>query len=317
MALAGEHEDVRATAMTGGVSSDVYAVSAGDHHFCIKRPLELLRVAAEWRAPLARGDREEAWLRFAGKMVPDAVPHVLATDPADHVFAMELLEPAKFSSWKALLLDGRADPRVASALGHDLAVLHRASASSAAVMARFADQSVFGSLRIDPYFGAVGRVHPGLREPLDEITAEVLTPRAVIHGDVSPKNVLVSDGRVVLLDAECASVGDPAFDLAFCLTHLTLKAAHRPTWCGLYGALARELQSAYCQDLASDDAQGLAGRVARQMGGLLLARIDGKSPVEYLASDVRDVVRRAAIDVLRRPSRTPLEVFNRVSGARL
>jgi 5-methylthioribose kinase len=314
MGLARPDQQVRAAPMTGGVSSDVYAVSAGDRRCCVKRPLETLRVAAEWRAPLERGDREEAWLRFAGRIVPDVVPRVLASDAEHHVFAMEFLEPAAFASWKALLMAGHAQPGVATVLGRALAALHRASAETPEAMARFADQSIFGALRVDPYFGAVARAHPALREALDEITAQVLAPRAVIHGDVSPKNILVGDRRVVLLDAECASVGDPAFDLAFCLTHLTLKAVYRPNWRGSYEDLARELISAYVEDLPAGGAADLAGRVARQMGGLLLARVDGKSPVEYLPEDARDVVRGAAIEVLRRPSPAPLDVFARVAG---
>lgn len=301
--------------MAGGVSSDVYAVSVGKQFFCIKRPLETLRVSAEWHAPLDRGDKEEAWLRFAESVAPDAVPRVLATDPEDHAFAMELLDPQSFSSWKSELLEGRADPRVASTLGTHLAAFHQASATSPSVMAHFADQKGFGALRIDPYFGAVLRMHPSLNEELHQLSAEVLTPRAVIHGDVSPKNVLVGSPRVVLLDAECASAGDPAFDLAFCLTHLTLKAVLRPVWSQRYRRLACEMLSSYCEHQPATEANELCSRTARQMGGLLLARIDGKSPVEYLSNLDREIVRPVAIDVLRQPPQEPLGVFDRVSDA--
>jgi 5-methylthioribose kinase len=315
MGLAGADEMVRGRPLTGGVSSDVYAVSVGDRLFCVKKPLEMLRVSAEWRAPLDRGHREEAWLRFAEPVLARSVPRVLASDPAHHAFAMEFLDPHAFSSWKSQLLEGRADPGVASALGANLAALHQASTASPAAMAQFADQKGFGALRIDPYFGAVLQVHPSLRYEIDQLTAEILAPRAVIHGDVSPKNVLVGAHRVVLLDAECASVGDPAFDLAFCLTHLVLKAVRRPLWSERYMLLARELLSSYCAELPMGEAEDLSSRTTRQMGGLLLARVDGKSPIEYLVNSDREVVRRIGIDILHQPPRTPLDVFDRVSGA--
>ena len=40
--------------------------------------------------------------------------------------------------------------------------------------------------------------------------------------------MLVGPGGPLLVDAECASWGDPAFDVAFCANHLLLKAVWRP-----------------------------------------------------------------------------------------
>ncbi len=312
MRLANDDDTITASRLPGGVSSDVYAVSVGNRMLCVKRPLHRLRVVAEWHAPLDRGDREVAWLRFAASVRPEAVPQVLGADHVTHAFAMELFDERQFSPWKNLLLKGRANANTASVLGAHLAALHSTSAESPDVMACFADQTMLRTLRIDPYFGAALEVHPDLRDELSSLTADILVPRAVIHGDVSPKNVLVGRGQSILIDAECASVGDPAFDLAFCLTHLVLKTVRRPLWSARYRDLASELLSAYCSNIVTTEPRGLLRRTARQMGGLLLARVDGKSPVEYLGDAQRKVVRRLAMKILRDPPDLPLSVFDLV-----
>jgi len=306
--------EVTCRALTGGVSSDVYAVDTNARSLCVKRPLDKLRVAADWHASLDRGAREQAWLEFAATVCPSAVPRVLGGDPVNHAFAMELLDAQAFGLWKTLLLNSQVDTLVARSIGKTLIALHTASAASTKVMTRFADQSIFRSLRIDPYFEPVRDLHPALSVALDELIADVLAPIAVVHGDVSPKNILVGTDRVVLLDAECAAVGDPAFDLAFCLTHLVLKTIHRPWTHDGYALLAGELLAAYCAPAPAEQMLGLLPRVARQIGGLLLARVDGKSPVEYLDESQRATVRELGVEVLTTPPKDPLAVF-RLAGA--
>jgi aminoglycoside phosphotransferase (APT) family kinase protein len=316
MGLAGPGSTITGSQIPGGVSSDVWALSVDGRSICVKRPLARLRVAADWRAPLERGAREQAWLRFAAGVRPGAVPLVLGSDEVNHAFAMELLDLRRFSSWKELLLRGEMDVRAARRLGLHLAALHESSAASPTVMDTFSDQSTFKALRISPYFEAVLGRHPALRPEIATAVADVLVPRVVIHGDLSPKNVLVGDEEAVLIDAECVSVGDPAFDVAFCLTHLTLKAAHRPHWHVGYRQLAQEFVSAYCSHIAQEHVGDLLRRTGRQLGALLLARVDGKSPVEYLGQAERDVVRRLGIDVLRDPPPEPLVVMARLNELR-
>ncbi|WP_158542963.1 phosphotransferase family protein [Phytoactinopolyspora halophila] len=308
-------ERVWAKPLTGGVSSDVYEVAVGARRMCVKRPLETLRVSASWHAPIERGRREEEWLRFAAGVHQDVVPRVLGHDPEHNAFAMELLDQHEFPTWKSQLLEGQADPAVAAALGRQLAGLHRASAASAEVMRQFADQRAFDALRVDPFYRAVLRMHPEVEAELQQVIVDVLEPRAVIHGDVSPKNILVGAHRVVLLDAECAAVGDPAFDLAFCLTHLVLKSVRRPGWSQRYLALARDFLASYRDGLPADDEERVLASTVRQMGALLIARIDGKSPIEYLTSPQRATARQLGIDLLRQPPGSPLVVFGHASGS--
>src|SRR5690606_24626353 len=111
------------------------------------------------------------------------------------------------------------------------------------------------------------------------------TRLALVHGDVSPKNILIGPNGPVFLDAECAWYGDPAFDLAFCLNHLLLKCLWTPRAATDFLASFEALAAAYRSGVVWEPPEALERRTARLLPGLLLGRIDGKSPVEYLTAD--------------------------------
>ena len=153
---------------------------------------------------------------------------MLAEDPDAGLFAMDYLPPERFPLWKAELLAGRVDKNFAAAVGRDLAVIHAKSAAEPGLRKAFAHDETFEAIRIEPYLRATARAHPALAARLETIAATTLsTKRALVHGDVSPKNILIGPDGPVFLDAECAWFGDPAFDLAFCLNHLLLKGARQ------------------------------------------------------------------------------------------
>src|SRR5262245_55612776 len=210
--------------LTGGVASDIWLVRAGDREFVVKRALEKLRVAADWRAPVSRNASEVAWLERAGLAVPGAVPTILAHDPAQGYFAMAYLPPATYPVWKRELQAGRADPAFAAAVGRSLRKIHESTAGQNASAADFNDDSIFKAIRLEPYLEFTAVRYPEISGALLGLVERTLqNRRALVHGDVSPKNILVGPKGPVFLDAECAWFGDPAFDLAFCLNHLLLK----------------------------------------------------------------------------------------------
>ncbi len=293
----------RFTALTGGVSSDIWLVEEEGRRFCVKRALAKLRVKADWRAPIERNAYEAAWLKDAARLAPGSAPRILAEDPGAGMFAMEYLPGESYRSWKADLLAGRVDVTVARGVGECLGAIHAAFAREPDAPERFATDANFHAIRLEPYLVATARAHPELSAPLLGLAERTAaTRRAVVHGDVSPKNILVGPHGPVFLDAECAWFGDPAFDLAFCLNHLLLKCLAAPAAAPALLESFRVLASGYLAGVVWEDAGAVESRAATLLPGLLLARVDGKSPVEYVTVEAdKEHVRRTARRLLLKP----------------
>jgi len=302
--------EVVVTPLAGGVSSDIARVDVAGRSFCVKQALPKLKVAADWRAPVARNHSEAEWIRVAGEIVPDAVPRLIGEDRTAGLFAMSWLAPETHPVWKEELRDGRIDTAVAAEVGRRISLLHAATAGRVDIAARFANDDIFQLIRLEPYLLATAERHPdcaGALRRLAETTAH--TKLALVHGDVSPKNILVGPHGPVFLDAECAWYGDPAFDLAFCLNHLLLKCSWRPEWRARYLAAFRALANTYLAGVSWEPDDVLEARTARLLPGLLLARVDGKSPVEYLTEEAdRERIRACAKPLLLAPRTRLAEV---------
>jgi aminoglycoside phosphotransferase (APT) family kinase protein len=296
-------EPARLTPLTGGVSSDISLVEAGGRRFCVKRALPRLKVAAVWEAPVERNAAEAAYMRAVARWLPHAVPRVLGEDAKAGWFAMDYLAPEGHPLWKADLLAGIVDVDFAAAVGRDLAIIHARSAADPSIPAAFANDDTFEAIRVEPYMHATGRAHPELAARFDELARVTLTTkRALVHGDISPKNILQGPAGPVFLDAECAWFGDPAFDLAFCLNHLMLKGAREGADRTPYNAAFSALAGAYLAGVDWESADDLEARAAALLPALFLARVDGKSPVEYLSRESeRAAVRRCAEPLVADP----------------
>lgn len=292
-----------AAALSGGVSADVFRVDLPSGPICVKQALSRLRVVAEWTAPVERIHSEVAWLSFAGDMEPSCVPRVLAEDKTAHLFAMNYFEPAQYPGWKRQLLDGLIDPNFAASVGRAIAGIHRASTNKPGIAASFAHDKMFMALRIEPYLLYTAKAHPDRAVRIEAMAQDLQHARiALMHGDVSPKNILRGPKGPIFLDAETACYGDPAFDLAFCLNHLLLKCIWSPMHASRYGRCFEALQNAYFAQINWEPVSELDNRTVGLLSALLLARIDGKSPVEYITnSRKKDFVRQAAREFLARP----------------
>jgi aminoglycoside phosphotransferase (APT) family kinase protein len=276
----------RLTPLTGGVSSDIWKVETHDRVFVIKKALPQLRVAQVWTAPVSRNANEVRWLIEAARIVPAAVPQILAHDAQTGIFAMSYLDPAHHPVWKEELRRGHAQPSFASQVGATLAAVHAGTAGSDDLAQRFSTDATFHAIRIEPYLEATARVHADLADELLHLAGRTLsTKHALVHGDVSPKNILMGPNGPVFLDAECAWYGDPAFDLAFCLNHLLLKCVWTPSAAERFLACFDALAESYFAAADWEPRAGLETRAASLLPALLLARIDGKSPVEYISDD--------------------------------
>ena len=295
LGLAAGDEEPHYQALTGGVSSQIWRVDLRSGPVCVKRALPKLRVEREWLAPIERNHYEFAWLRVVSAIAPHAVPRLLAHDAEQNLFVMEFLSPESYLLWKTELHRGHADPAFAAQLGRLLALIHRTTAHSPAIAAEFPTDAIFHSLRLEPYLEATAVRHPDLALTLNRlVNTTAASKHALVHGDVSPKNILVGPHGPVLLDAECAWYGDPAFDLAFCLNHLLLKCLWTPAASADFLACFDALRESYLEGVAWEPADVLEARAAALLPALLLARVDGKSPVEYLTAADQDRVRRVA-----------------------
>lgn len=286
--------------LTGGVSCDVWKVETPSGPIVVKRPLPQLRVAAEWLAPVERGTSEVRWLRRARGVDARMAPEVLAELPTGHAFAMRFLPGCPV--WKDELMDGRVDVAFAATVGQGIAAVHAATAYSETDRAAFPNDEMFRALRVDPFLLYVAQHDATLAPALTALVADLVSRKiALVHGDVSPKNILVSADGPVFLDAECAVYGDPAFDLAFCATHLLLKAV----WSGdaQLNTAASALVEAYRAGIDWEGADGLLLRAGKLTAALLLARVEGKSPAPYLTDpEHRRIVREQARAQILAPS---------------
>ena len=184
-----------------------------------------------------------------------------------------------------------------------MARIHGYSAARPELAAQFTTDSIFFDIRLEPYLLATARRHADLAPALERLVAVTQAHAlALVHGDVSPKNILVGPPGPVLLDAECAWWGDPAFDLAFCLNHLLLKCLWNAPATDDFLAAFDALSDAYLHAVDWEPREEVERRAAALLPGLFLARVDGKSPVEYITDDAqRDAVRRVAGALLRQP----------------
>lgn len=290
------------TPLAGGVSSDIWRVDLPDRTLCVKRALASLKIAGDWQAPTSRNAFEWAWLNYAARRCPHAVPTPLAHDSELGMFAMAYLDPIRYPVWKRQLLDGVAQRETAALVGRMLARLHGESAHDRELERAFPTLEIFYSIRLEPYLIATGRRHPDLASALHALAERTAAARiALVHGDVSPKNILIGPEGPVFLDAECAWYGDPAFDLAFCLNHFLLKCLARPSFIDAYLDCFSAFSAAYLADADWELRAALEARAASLLPALFLARIDGKSPVEYVTDEwakalVRETARALIVD---------------------
>jgi len=308
-------ETIRVTELSGGVSNEVLLVERwrGDR-FVLKQAREQLRVKDEWKCDVRRIWREIDVLRLCGEILRESnigaemgmtatVPDILFEDCDNYCYAMTAAPP-EHVTWKQQLLGGNVDERMGVVVGQLLGVLHASTWKSQNAAALLDDRSYFDALRIDPYYRRIAEVHPALRDQIQELIDSALSIQlALTHGDFSPKNLLISTRQIMLIDFEVGHFGDPAFDNGFCLSHLMLKGLAAGFAGDGFRVLAQALWKAYAGVVQSVSTkaewQALGERTILNLAACLLARVDGKSQVDYLNADQRSNARSLAFTLFR------------------
>lgn len=279
----------------GGVSGIVALASDGELDVIVKQALSRLKVKDVWGCDPGRIITEHRAHEIYARLVPGSVPRPLFADDENKVIG-RVGAPDGTPMWKSDLLAGLLDFRVAYKAADALLVIHNASAKDEAIRRGFDDNSIFYDLRISPYIEKVVSVHPELAERARPIIDRLMKEKLVlVHGDYSPKNILVDGDTIYILDYEVAHYGHPSFDLAFFFNHFMLKAVKNRQWADAYLNMLLYMAKHYFAGVDFMDAALLERQTVELLGFMLMARVDGKSPAEYITLDEdKDVIRRTA-----------------------
>lgn len=288
--------------LRGGVSNRTVKVAWPDGHgWVLKQALAKLRVNVDWFSSPERIAVEAKALRWLNRSAPPGTtPAFIFEDVENYLFGMEAI-PDEHDNWKSVLLSGKIVSDHFEQFGLLLGTIHRHSSDSQPEVSKeFADTTHFQSLRLEPYYLYTAQNISAATGFLNALARETLQHKeSLVHGDFSPKNTLIYRDKLVLLDHEVVHFGDPAFDVGFALTHFLSKAHHLPNARARLASAAELFWQAYYVEIARMKwAAALEPRVVRHTLGCLLARVAGKSPLEYLNPWERARQHDAVLDLL-------------------
>lgn len=304
----------RVTELGGGISNVVLLVETSGDSFILKQSLSQLRVKEKWLADRSRIFREMESLIDSASILPKgSAPEVLWSDKANYLFAMTAVSGL---CWKSDLMAGSVDSVIAARVGALLGCLIRETWASEALRAKYGDLTAFEQLRIDPYYRTIATRHPDVRSQVLSVVEDMKQRKlCLVHGDFSPKNIMVAGDRVALIDFEVVHFGDPSFDAAFCLSLLLLGWFYQPSLRTEREQVARAFFDALRTTLPPQAGAYFEKAMLRHLGCLMLARIDGKSPVEYLPEEsIQDRVREIAKQLIVQCPETLEECLERTFG---
>ncbi len=294
--------------LLGGVSNRTVKVTWDDGRgWVLKQALAKLRVNEDWFSSPDRIQVEARALRWLNRLAPPGTtPSFVFQDPVNHLMAMEAV-PEEHENWKSVLLSARVDPALFEQFGFLLGTIHRLSSESGPELRReFADTSFFASLRLDPYYLFTARRIPAAASFLNALAQETLSHKlSLVHGDFSPKNTLLYQDKLILLDYEVVHFGDSAFDVGFALTHFLSKAHHVRQKRAALAAAAELFWRVYFKEVEALGWDALESRTVRHTLACLLARVAGKSPLEYLTPQEAARQSQAALILM---AKTPIHV---------
>jgi 5-methylthioribose kinase len=290
-----QNEEIKVEVLTGGVSNTVLAITTTSKNLVLKQALPALKVAELWEADPRRAIVEADALELFHSLNPEIVPKLVFVDPIQFVVIMERV-PLSSRVWKSDLLGGIYRPQVARTLGTTLSQWHNFGASNLDSHKKFMEDTLFDQLRIDPFYRFVAAKNVDLQDSIDRLIVELESDKStIVHGDFSPKNFMVTeDDHVYVLDFEVMHVGNPVFDLAFIMAHLLCKFFHAPNAeeATELSNIAKTFLNAYREQTQ------ISASLILHTALIALARVEGKSPVNYLSQSEQEKIQLLTKKVL-------------------
>jgi 5-methylthioribose kinase len=305
-------DEAEVEVLTGGVSNVVLAITTKDKKMVLKQALAELMVAQKWEADQRRAIVEANAIALFHKLSPNQVPNLVFLDPERFILILDRV-PVGSTVWKSDLLSGVINPDVAHVLGTTLAQWHNFGEKDKVARMQFMEDSLFEQLRIDPFYRFVAAknelLNPVITQLINELEGDKTT---IVHGDFSPKNIMVGmDDQVYILDFEVTHVGNPVFDLAFLLAHLLCKRfrTDEPLEEKLLSAAAERFIFAY------EEIRPIASSLSLHTALIALARVEGKSPVNYLDTSKQSALVSYTKDILGKGDQISIvDLFQRSKG---
>ena len=286
--------------LEGGVSSEVYKVVTKKKVFCIKRSLRKLLVKKEWIVDQNRLYYEFLWLKHCKKILIENIPETFEYNDEKKYVVMEYFDDKKFKTLKELYFQKKISFNAIKSISRNLFDIHLLSSNEKTKKIFKKNNTNFYDLRLDPYFNEVARVYPNLKKIVEKINRDYkYFSSTLVHGDFSPKNILINNNKIIYLDAECCNYGDPVFDLVFFSNHLIIKSIYFKSEKSKFLKAYKLFYDQYLNSLSKIDKKNYLVRIFNMTPIMLLARVDGKSPVEYIISDkLKNVIREKSFKII-------------------
>lgn len=285
----------------GGVSCTVAYVETKEQPMIIKQALRQLKTKDTWLCDPNRMYIEYASNQIYHDLLPDCAPKTYFYDEDNYIYGREAV-PDGCLMWKDYLMQGDLNFEIAKKSVDVLVAIHNKCAGDAAIKKAFENKEVFYGLRISPYFEFTTKKHTEISKLCEELTHLMMDSAiSLVHGDYSPKNIMIMGEKIQVLDFEVAHYGHPAFDLAFLVNHIILKSVKFEEYAAGYLALAEYMMKRYLSQMTFMNQKEFEPVFVKTLQMLFLARIDGKSPVEYLCSEPlkQEKVRKISLSMIK------------------
>ena len=287
--------------LKGGVSCEIYKVDTTTNSYCIKKALKKLRVEKDWYADPIRSYYEYLWLKKTKKILPSSIPEVISYNRMKNYLIIEYLNMSRYSNLKEDLLKGKVDLDNLNKIAKKLLYIHKNLKSNYNKKIFQTHNFNFIKLRINPYLLELNKTYPELKKYINE-TVNLLrnNQHTVIHADFTPKNILVSKNKQIILDAETANYGDPSFDIVSLINHLIIKLLFVNKNKKNFVLALKKIFNTYHSNVTWEEKQDIIKRSLTLLPLMMLARVDGKSPVEYIKNNnEKNKLRRIALDLIK------------------